>query len=101
MTGREAYRKRDDALSVDEPTAPPLLVDANAVDAFDRGVVQRVGRGERDGDLHRLVVDFVASGDCLGFGVDFDDERLRIGVLGRYPFRDGGELGGDDGGRYL
>jgi len=99
--GREAHRKRDDALSVDEPTLPLLLVDADAFDAFDRGLVQRVGRGQPDGDLHRLVVDFVAGGDFFAFGVDFDDERLRFGVLGRDPVLYGGELGGDNGGRYL
>jgi len=96
-----SYRKRDNALRIDKPTPPPLLVDADAVDACDRGLTQRVGWWQRDGDLHRLVVDFVAGRDIFGFGVDFDDERLRVGVLGRDPVFDGGELGGDDGGGNL
>ena len=63
--------------------------------------MQRVGRGQPDGDLHCLVVDFVASGDLFGFGVYFDGERLRVCVLSRDPIFDSGELGGDDGRRYL
>lgn len=95
------YRKRDDTLGIYEPAAPPLLVDADAVDAFDRGLMQRIRGRELDGDLHRLVVDFVAGGDLFGFGVYFDDERLRVGVLCWDPFFDGYELGGDDGRGYL
>lgn len=96
-----SYRKRDDTLRIDKPAAPFLLVDADAVDALDRGLVQRVSRGQADDDLHRLVVDLVAGDDFFGLGVDFDDELLRVGVLGRDPVFNGGELGGDDGGGYL
>lgn len=95
------YRKRDDTLGNYEPATPLLLADADAVDAFDRGLMQRIRGRELDGDLHRLVVDFVAGGDLLGFGVYFDDERLRVRVLRWDPFFDGHELGGDDGRSYL
>lgn len=91
-------RKVDDALGGDEPGAPFLLVDADAVDGFDGGAGEGVGGREADRDRHRLLVDGDGGGDLAGGEGDFDGEGLVGGGLGGAPGADGGELVGDDQG---
>lgn len=47
----------DDALGVDDPEAPFLLCNTDAVDGLDFCAGERVGWGEADGDGHGLFVD--------------------------------------------
>ena len=56
----------DDTLGVDDPEAPFLLRDADAVDGVDFGAGERVGGGEADGDGHGLFVDGDGGGDFAG-----------------------------------
>lgn len=89
-------REVDDALGGDEPGAPFLLVDADAVDGFDGGAGERVGRWEADRNGHDLLVDGDGGGDFAGGERDFDGEGLVGGGLGGPPGADVGELIGDD-----
>lgn len=89
-------REVDDALRGDEPGAPFLLVDADAVDGFDGGAGEGVGGWEADRDRHGLLVDGDGGGDFAGGEGDFDGEGLVGGGLGGAPGADGGELVGDD-----
>ena len=79
----------NDALGRDEPAAPFLLVDADAVDAVDGGAGEWVGGGQVDGDLHCLFVDGDGGGDFAGGGGDFDVEGGVSGGLGGGPGADG------------
>ena len=93
----------DDALGVDDPEAPLLIRDADAVDRLDFGAGERVGRGQADGDAHCLFVDGDRGGDFAGRGGDFDRHWLLLllllvggcGLRGR-PVADDGELLRDD-----
>lgn len=91
-------REVDDALGGDEPGAPFLLVDADAVDGLDGGAGKGVGGWETDRDGHGLLVDGDGGGDLAGGEGDFDGEGLVGGGLGGAPGADGGELVGDDQG---
>ena len=96
----------DDALSADDPKAPLLLRDTDAVDGFDFGAGERVGGGEADGDGHGLLVDGDGGGDFAGGGGDFDGHGLLLlvggGGLRVGPVADDGEfLGDDEGGDVL
>lgn len=86
----------DDALGGDEPAAPFLLVDGDAVLGLDGGARERVGWGQADGDRHCLLVDRDAGGEFARGEGDFDLEGLVVcGGLGEGPFVDGVELRGD------
>lgn len=95
----------DGALGVDEPGLPFAVVDADALDALDGGVVERVRAGQPDGDLHALVVDRVGGAELFGFGRQLDLQGWRVGgvvgVLRGEPVGDGAEGGGDDVWAYL
>ena len=71
----------DDALGVDDPEAPLLLRDADAVDRVDFGAGERVGGGKADGDAHGLFVDGDRGGDFAGRGGDFDRHWLLLLLL--------------------
>ena len=93
----------DDALGVDEPEAPLLLRDADAVDRVDLGAGERVGRGQADGDAHCLFVDGDRGGDFAGRRGDFDRHSLLLLVGGGGgcglrggPVADDGEFLRDD-----
>ena len=88
----------DDALGVDDPEAPFLLRDADAVDGLDLCAGERVGGGEADGDGHGLFVDGDRGGDFARGGGDFDGHWLVGGGLGGGPVADDGEFLGDDEG---
>ena len=93
---RKTYGERNNALRIEEPGVPSLLVNADAVDAFYRGLVERVARGQLDGYSHHLVVDFVPGVDFLGSLIYFDGQGLGVGGLGGDPVVYSVELGGDD-----
>ena len=92
----------DDALGVDEPEAPLLLRDADAVDRVDLGAGERVGRGQADGDAHCLFVEGDRGGDFAGRGGDFDGHWLLLLLVGGGcglrggPVADDGEFLRDD-----
>ena len=86
----------DDGLRIDDPGAPFLFVDADAVRAVDTGTGEGVGWWEVDCDGHGLFVDGNGGGDFSGGGGDFDGQRLVCGGLGGRPSADDGEFGGDD-----
>lgn len=71
----------DDALGVDDPEAPLLLRDADAVDGVDFGAGERVGGGKADGDAHCLFVDGDRGGDFAGRGGHFDRHCLLLLLL--------------------
>ena len=92
----------DDALGVDDPEAPLLFRDADAVDGVDFCAGERVGWREADGDGHGLFVDGDRGGDFAGGGGDFDRHWLVGCGLGGAPVADDGEfLGDDEGGDVL
>ena len=92
----------DDALGVDDPEAPLLLRDADAVDRLDFGAGERVGGRQADGDAHGLFVDGDRGGDFAGRGGDFDGHWLLLlllvggGGLRGGPVADDGEFLRDD-----
>ena len=98
---RAAGGEVDDALGVDDPEAPLLLRDADAVDGVDFCAGERVGGREADGDGHGLFVDGDGGGDFAGGGGDFDGHWLVGCGLGGGPVADDGEFLGDDEGGYV
>ena len=87
----------DNALSIDDPKAPFLLRDPDAVDRLDFRAGERVRGGQADGDTHGLFVDGDRGGDFAGGGGDFDGHWLvRSGLRRGGPFADDGEFLGDD-----
>lgn len=86
----------DDALGVDDPEAPLLLRDADAVDRFDLGAGERVGWREADRDGHGLLVDGDGGGDFAGGRGDFDRHWLVGCGLRGGPVANDGEFLGDD-----
>ena len=95
---RAAGGEVDDALGVDDPEAPLLFRDADAVDRVDFCAGERVGGREADGDGHGLFVDGDRGGDFAGGGGDFDRHWLVGCGLGGGPVADDGEFLGDDQG---
>ena len=94
-------REGDDALGGDEPAAPLLLVDGDAVDGFDGRGGERIGGREGDADAHDLLVDGVRGGDGAAGKGDFDLRGLVGGGLSRDPVVDCFQLRVDDQGRDL
>ena len=96
---RAAGGEVDDALGIDDPEAPLLFRDADAVDRVDFCAGERVGWREADGDGHGLFVNGDRGGDFTGGGRDFDRHWLVGCGLGGAPVADDGEFLGDDEGR--
>ena len=92
-----AVENGDGAETRAQPGLPLLLVDGDAVEAFDVGVGEREGGGQADAHAHCLLVEDEGCGDFARAGRDADAEGVVGGGGG--PGGDAGEGGGDDGWR--
>ena len=86
-----AIENGDCAKAGAQPRLPFLLVDGDAVQAFNAGVDEREGGGERDAHRCYLLVEGVGGGNFLGARGDFDgEEGVGFGFgLGVGPVLDG------------